>query len=347
MHKKKLAGLCVLGCAALLLALSDTMRAACTQAAERALQTVAPGLFPFLLLSEFTAAAGLLQPRGRKAQWLAQRLFGVPAAALPAVLFGLTAGYPVGVKTAAALCENGSISPREAHSLVCFCQSPGLAFCIAAVGGGMYGSTGHGWLLFASCTAAALFCAQLRRGRGHAPAAIAPPPAVQAGSLSAAFVEGVRRAAAGILSITAWIAAFAPITVVCDRLPVQIGNALRLAAEVTEGCTLAGQKSQLPLGAAVLGFGGLCVACQLLPELQKIGMRLPVFLGWRLLNGGLAWLFCRALCALLPEAVAAGAGTGAVRVFSVSPAASVLLLLACVIFVLDLAHHKKMCYTVS
>ena len=63
-----------------------------------------------------------------------RHVFRLPACAAPAVLLGLTAGYPTGAKITANLYATGKLTREQAARLLCFCTAPGYAFAAAYTG---------------------------------------------------------------------------------------------------------------------------------------------------------------------------------------------------------------------
>ena len=62
-----------------------------------------PALFPFFVASGLLVRSGLAERLGRAAARPLARLYGLPPEAAPAVILGLTGGYPVGAATVAEL----------------------------------------------------------------------------------------------------------------------------------------------------------------------------------------------------------------------------------------------------
>ena len=341
--KKQSAGVLILLAGGLLLLFTKEVKTEIANALALSVETVIPGLFPFLILCETAAEAGMLQPNNPKIQSAFTHLLHLSPACAPAVLFGLTGGYLTGVKTAVALYQKHTITQREAQRLCLFTVSPGLAFAVSAVGTGLLGHTAAGWLLFASCTLAALLLGIFAAGKSQIQTKTLPP--VQPLPIAVVFTQAVQKSASACLALSAWMAVFAAIkAAVFPLLPQAAQPFFVLLAEVTTGCIQGISYRSLPLCAAVLGFGGLCIFCQLLPDLQALELSSLVFLRYRLLQAGLSACFCKLGLFLFPTADFS-LQTMLMHPYSINPTASVFLLLACYIFILDLAPRKKTWYT--
>ena len=327
-----------------LLLFSKQVRDSVLQAFSLSVSTVIPGLFPFLVLSDFACNAFPVRT-SEKTNRITEKLSGIPAAGLPAVLFGLTGGYLTGCKTAVSLYESGQISKKQAQRLTCFCFSPGLSFAVSAVGSGMIGSNTSGLLLFFCCTLSALLSGFFLHKEKDTQAENASRKRKL--PFSHIFTMSVSESALSCLHLTAWMALFAGLqAILLSVLPQSTHASLTLLFEVTAGAVQCISRADLPLCAAVLGFGGLCIFFQLLPDFQKIDLPAARFLRYRLLQAVLSMLFCKAALYFLPQ-LGIAQNVVMIKAYSINPTASVFFLFACFIFILDLAPTKKMCYYIK
>ena len=63
--------------------------------------------------------------------------------------------------------------------------------------------------------------------------------------------------------------------------------------EVTAGVSAAGKIGGLPLTAACISSGGLCVMCQLLPSIKKCGVRITEYLTFRIVNSVISFVLMK------------------------------------------------------
>ncbi len=110
--------------------------------------TVIPSLFPFMIISELIVSSGIgvriSRVLARPMRWI----FGVSEAGAAAYLLGIVCGFPIGARTAVSMYDRGVISKRELERLLTFCNNPGSAFVISAVGVSLLGSERLGVLLY-------------------------------------------------------------------------------------------------------------------------------------------------------------------------------------------------------
>ncbi len=335
----------VLGVIVCLLVFSKEIRSSIVQTLGLSVGTVIPSLFPMLVVSDFAVRSGILQPATQTAHKFANKVFGISVASLPVVFFGLTGGFLTGIKTAVSLYETNVISEKEAQKLCTFCISPGLAFCIATVGDGMLHNKTIGILLLLSCTAASLVIGLCGKKTSTTQTQTKPLPSL---SVAEAFTAAVAKSAAAMLSLTAWMAVFAALqAVLFCILPQKMLSVCNLFFEVTNAAQHCVQTKSFPLCAAAMGFGGLCIFFQMLPDLQKIHFSPMRFLFFRVIHAVAAGCFYELLSTVVPAAKRTACMAVTVKPFSASPLSSFFLLLACLIFVLDLAQAKKTWYTVD
>lgn len=307
---------------------------------------VVPSLFPFLALSAFAAASPSCKAALRFLSPLMRHIFRLPAAATPAVLFGIIGGYPVGCTTAYRLFSRNEITAEQAQRLTCFCVNAGPAFVITAVGSVMLGSIRAGIILFASCVLSSLLIGIMLGFTAEKPTETESDIRQTGGEIQA-LVDGTEKAAQSIIKICAWTVLFSCISAV---LQAHIANdrlfaVLKCITEVTSGCAVVTQSGNLCAVAATLGWGGLCVCCQVLESVKKCGASLSVFFAFRAVNSALAAVICSVLLRFFPieQSVFSNVASVTANRFSYSACATAALMCLCIVFVIDLDRSRKMC----
>lgn len=309
------------------------------------LNTLVPALFPFVLLAcllSGSRAAGLLF---RPLAPVLRHVFRLPPCAAPAIVFGLTAGYPTGAKIAASLYDGGRLTRGECARLLCFCTAPGYAFAASYTGTILFGSAHTGLLFFLACLLAPLIT-------GVCLARFAPKPvktddAVPQGAGS--VTDAVRSGVSAMVSMCGFVVVFSALLAVlhgsglfqtltgllarCGLTVPDAGAAVSFFLEVTAGATHSAYWHTAPaLVAFGLGFGGVCIHMQIFSFFRGgFPMRRTAYLLSRLLNGLLAAACYRALAFFFPAAEsAAAAGEPLARASAALLALSVFFLTACV-----------------
>lgn len=313
---------------------------------EMCAKTMIPSLFPFLIISAFAVSGGALEVMGRKTDKICRKILKLSGTAGSVLFFGLWGGFPVGCSMAHTLLSQNKITQNEAKRIVLSSVNAGPAFVIGAVGTMFLSSFKAGVIIYVSLSLASLIISFLSRfiledttekeiNRSD------PPP------LSEAFVSSVYSASQSMLSICAWLVAFSCfLTIASGNIANEhTSDFLKALCEVSLGCSKMSETGNPVILSAVIGWGGLCVHCQVLPYVIKTGLRLKYFFCSRLLHSMLASLICSFLMKIFPCDISVfSSGTNAVsQTFAVSAPATVGLLIMCAIFILDLDSQKKMC----
>lgn len=321
------------------------------------LNTLVPSLFPFVLLacllSKSRAAAWIFRPLAP----VLRHAFHLPPCAAPALVFGLTAGYPTGAKIAATLYRDGRLTREQCARLLCFCTAPGYAFAASYTGAVVYGSARIGLLLFVACAVAPLLI-------GLCLARFAPKPAKEADApapTGGAFTDAVRDGVSAMVSMCGFVVVFSGFLTVLHasglfqttthllaHLGFTVPDAGALTAftlEVTAGTAHSAYWHTAPaLVAFGLGFGGICIHLQIFSFFRGgLPMRRSFYLAARFGNGLLAAACYRILSFLFPATETASAGGAALATAPAagSAAASAALLVLALFFLAACRHGAE------
>lgn len=321
----------------LLLHYPDAMTTGISRGLSICSTVIIPTLYPFMLLAGWLANSPLCRNPRRGVSAVTEWLFGLPGCCGPAILLSLVGGYPAGAIAIARLRERGQITSEETRRMTAFCVGGGPGFVVSTVGAGLLGSVQAGVLLYAAQVAVSMGIGiALGRGRRRARRTeLAPtPPKPMAAVVSDTCVAlltmcgFVVLAAAGLA-----LAEGCGFTQgVADMVGVNAADVSAVLAAVTEvscGCVaLAGSGTLTPLWLSLaLSWGGLSVQGQLaavLPQEKIFGWR---FWKWRLCHGALSGGLATGLFALFPIHRATLQSDAAVVPYSVSVAATLMLLL--------------------
>ena len=154
-------------------------------------------------------------------------------------------------------------------------------------------------------------------------------------SLGDALTLATPKAAQSVIVITAYIVLFSALS-----STVKIPEPLLPIIEITNG--VCNGDFSLPLTAAFLSFGGICIHLQISGVLRKFKMSYFEFLLFRLISSVLSYFIMKLLLYFFPVdlSVFANASTP-VRLSSVNVTLSVLLVAGCFVSVLDLNSRRK------
>ena len=203
--------LCALSAALLLLRPAPAMEAV-REALRLCSETIVPSLFPFLVFSALLTALLPTAALDRALSPLMRPIFRLSGDCGAVLALGFAGGYPVGVRTTAALYRQGTLRRSEAQRLLAFCNNSGPGFLLGVVGIGVFGSASAGMRLYMVHIAAALLVGFLFRfyggsdplcTHGTKPAASPDVP-----PLAQLFTEAVTGSFLAVLNICAFVLFF-------------------------------------------------------------------------------------------------------------------------------------------
>ena len=266
-------------------------------------ENMVPPLFPALFLTSFMTSAGIPERLKKILALPAKHIFGLPESCVEVVLMGLTAGYPAGTKAAAQLLREKKVSIEYASRAAAATVNPGLIYTVTAVGANMFGSAKIGVMLYFSVLSAQLAVAFFTKKKRSAPGKISAE--YEHFRFSTALTTAVSNAANACISMSSWIAVFNVLTVFVNKISLQlIKNSWMLLSEITGAVSYSLYKNSPELCAFSLAFGGICIFCQLLPELESLGVGAGEYFFDRTLTGLLSMTVMRLLRIIFPSAVA-------------------------------------------
>lgn len=264
------------------------------------LGTLIPSLFPFILLACLCTNSRAAQVLFRPLSPVMRHVFRLPACAAPAVLLGLTAGYPTGAKITANLYAAGKLTREQAARLLCFCTAPGYAFAAAYTGSLLLRSDRIGLNLFFACALAPLLLGLTLSRFAEKPEKSLKSPEAAPGGIVSAVQDGIK----ATVSLCGFVIVFSMLLAVLHDAGIfqflcgflsRLGLTVPLSgALLTMGLEITAGVSQyvywhLPVYflAFGLGFSGVCIHLQIFSFFHKAGLPLSKtrYVLARFLNG--------------------------------------------------------------
>ncbi len=305
------------------------------------LQSIIPALYAVMI-----AAQLLIRTNGylffcKPFAWLFQKR--LPPVCFAIFLMSQVAGYPVGAKLLDMQMQNGTLTRKQATLLtgVCFGSGPSFLFGTLAALTGKAGC----WLLFFSMLSANILLLLLMIPFLSLPKVPETAPRRLTASM---LSETVIQSGTALLQMCAMILFFRCLLTIAQASGLFPSSGLLCAFfEITSLTTLSPSTPWLfSLFAALLSFGGICVHLQIFAVTNG---RISIFLV--LLLRGVAALFaaafCRIGCHLFPQVLSLVTNSRSVSApvlqgSSVSPAASLLLLVATILLLQTAEQQKQM-----
>ncbi len=286
---------------ALLCLLADPASAALgvREGLDLALGTAVPALFPFFLLSSLLVETGTSRALGRFLGLPCRLLLGLPASAAPALLLGLTGGYPVGARTVRDLYDRKLLTRSQAIRALACCNNTGPGFLVGLCGASILGSPRLGFVLYAIHAGTALLAGIVLRLLHGSDTADHPQPVEQTqADFSVCFVSSVQRAGITALQVTAFLTAFSALL----RLLRGLGGIDLLARLLAPLCPLLGLPGH---GAQALVLGGFELTCGLTALPRDLGLGLLPALSVLVALGGCS-VWCQSAAVLAGSGLPAG-----------------------------------------
>ena len=313
-----------------------------TKGLQICFSVILPSLFPFMVLSTYIIKSNIFSFAYKFISPVSRILFRQPASTIPVIIMSLIGGFPVGIKMVGNLLRDGKISENQAQRLCFFCMNGGPAFIITAVGVNMLGSTKAGVIMFVSLCISSLIMGFFTRFLGDKSEL---KTQVETQSTMSSVSSAVSDALQSVLGVCAWVVIFSAIT---NCLEMCIENksifiTVSSILEVTNGCVMLAGKMPIPVITAVIGFGGICVHCQVLSELKECKVKYSHFFVCRVFNGAIASFISYLLLLAFPVEidVFASAQNMTVTAFSVSLPAFCTFAIMCIIMIFDIDRKKK------
>lgn len=247
-----------------------------------------PSLFIFMIVAQYTANSKISTIIGIILQKPSQKILGLSGVCSGVLILSLIGGYPVGARCIASLYKNRSISKGTASklSMMAVCSGPG--FVLNFVGQAMLSNKSAGAILFASQVTSFIvlcfICSKVMKCDDTG-AIIVPTKKYKT------FVESVNDGCVATINMCAMVLLFSAIIAVCDCIfkdNKSLSDLLCATLEVTTACKRLCTKAPLYVTSFIIGFGGICVHCQVFSALKDIGINKTLFFLFRILQGILA-----------------------------------------------------------
>ncbi len=301
-------------CFILLFRNSDVAIACIGHGLRLCVHTVIPSLFPFMVISELLVSSGAGEALGRIFARPMRWFFGLSGAGASAVVLGSMCGFPVGAKTAVALYDRNMISKTECEHLLTFSNNPSSAFLITAVGVSLFGNRRLGVLLYGVVLGASFvvgflgrFFFQDRQGATLSTRHFHPhfPSGLHPGGVSM-FTGAVAGAANGMLMVCAYVVFFSAMSGAIQCMVAEFGGMndalyallcgfLELTGGINQAATLPDLRTAAVVVAAMAGWSGLSVHCQIMTLCGGRGLSMKPYIIAKAVQG----LLCAVAMAML------------------------------------------------
>lgn len=287
----------------LLLRFPETAAQGISDGIDLSLGTLIPTLFPFMVMSTLMIELRIFDRIPAFLKKFCYTVFSLDGKCFGTMIVSMLGGLPLGCKMTSEMFERGEISRWEGRRMLLFCYCCGPAFTVSSVGLYMLGSKKAGVIIYVSLILSAVTVAVLSRFFEeednfyfeHSSSEIEE-------NFSSSLVKSVSKGSTAMLSVCGWVIVFSCINRLIEILPIE--NSVRFflccILEVTNGVFTASGNLPLPIIAGIIGFGGLCGHCQVMPYIIRLRLNYKYFLTSRIICGALSVIYCKALMNIFP-----------------------------------------------
>ncbi len=287
----------------LLLRFPETAAQGISDGIDLSLGTLIPTLYPFMVLSTLIIELCIFDRIPDFLGRLSSFLFALEGKCLGTIILSMIGGLPLGCKMTSEMYEKGEISRSQGRRMLLFCYCCGPAFAVSSVGLYMMGSKKAGVIIYASIILSSLTVGILSRFFEEEDNFYVKSKSNDTdGNFSSCFVRSVSKGSTAMLSVCSWVILFSSVGRLIEILPINrsVSFFLGCILEVTNGAYTASGKLPLPIIAGIIGFGGLCGHCQVMPYVIKLRLKYKFFFTSRIICGALSVIYCKALLVFFP-----------------------------------------------
>ena len=242
---------------------------------EKCMTTLIPSLFPFMVLSSIFIECDVVSLLGRLLGKRSEKLFGISAKALAAVLSGLLFGFPIGVLALISLYDRNEISNSELSRSIGFCGIPSFGFTVNTVGISLFADKSFGLFMYFSSLLAALISGfAFNRGKKDSYINYIPPTS-KIKKTSEIITNAVITSAKAVFTLCAYVLFF---SCICDCLTETLTGSPQISAvfgsllELTCGvfaCSNTSGYLKYAICGFTIGWSGLSVHLQTVALLKN------------------------------------------------------------------------------
>ena len=240
----------------------EELSGAVRESVSGCLEVVIPALFAFTVLSVYLQRSGLYLLAFVPLTKPLSVILRLPGELCAVFLLANIGGYPVGAKLLSELVRAGRLSRRDAGRMLCCCYGSGPSFVIGTAGMVVFRSAAVGGVIYGACLLSSLVIAVAVCRTGERITLTGREAHTDLGV--ECFVRSVDSGARVMYTVCIMAAAFAAVTALLESSGVTglIEKLLRAAGLGGNSGRVFPALRAVPLCAAALSFGGVCVIMQ-------------------------------------------------------------------------------------
>mgnify|MGYP003292748781 CR=1 FL=1 len=235
-------------------------------------RVIIPSLYPFTFCVLFILKSGVLNSLNFLNK-LTLKLWGLDFSTFSLFLLSLIGGYPLGAK----MLNDAKIPAETASVMINYCVNAGPAFIILTVGNSVFSSNKIGVLLFVAHVLPPVFMAFLFKNKIKS---TTTPQKNTNLNLIDNFVTSASDSASAIINVCSFVILF---SVICGYINSFTAlKPISFILEITNGIS---QTNNIYIISFLLGFGGICVWCQVFSLFKRAKIKILRFFISRIFHG--------------------------------------------------------------
>lgn len=302
-------------------------------------RVIIPSLYPFTVCVLVLMKSGILN----KLYFISpviSKIFGINAQQFVIMLLSFIGGFPVGARLINEYTASGGTDKKQGGIMLNYCINAGPAFIVGSVGIGITGSKEIGYILLISHILSALVICFICRFFSSSPMPLTKTEKNKL-SITDTFVISASDAASSVLNVCAFVILFSAInTYLTDfSKTVPFLKWILYFTEVTNGIS---NTNNILLISFILGFGGICVWCQVISAAKLVKINYALFILFRILQGGFSSAFTYILLKICNISIETFSNNKAfsLNLLYSTPALSISMLIMCIVFLISLRTKK-------
>lgn len=315
---------------------------------------IIPSLFIFMIISSFIITSNLYVLIGRPFSFIARYVFRIPEELFSVFLISCVGGYPVGAKLLSDLWREKRLDVNTYNDMMTYCYLSGPAFICSIVGVNIFDDIRVGIIIFISVLTANLIIAAIIGRKRTVPdknkynlklnfSMVNLIKSISDGGKSMFSICVIIVFFSSVICIAEKIGAISLISNLMDKYTyLNYSDSMAAVKSIIEISNVSGFKadiSLLPLIAALISFGGICVVIQIKGIVNVLPLK--KFVVFRIVSMILSYLICKIICiAVFGNAVMTNSPAQLAHSQN-SPIQTLFLLIMTILFLLKFSIEKK------
>ena len=320
---------------------------------ELCINTIIPSLYIFMIVSDFLITSNIYCILGKPFSFISKYIFKIPEQMFSIFLISSVGGYPVGAKLISTMLKSKKIDVYMAANMIPYCYFSGPAFIIGIAGINIFSDIKAGILIFISIMISNLIIAIIIGQKNSIPQTNKKTYDLDISVNN--FIKSISEGGKSIFNICAIIVFFSSIICVLEKTGIifvfaqtldecsnlNYSNSIALIKsliEISNICLFEPSKQNIPVIAALLSFGGICILLQIRNIVRDIPLKEFIF--FRVTSMFLAYYICKLLCFMFYDNYLSANSYIRVAHSQNSPIPTLFLLIMTILFLLKFSIEK-------